>query len=154
VFTFFAAIYYWIPKMTGFTLNERLAKIHFWAMFISFNSTFAPLFAAGFLGQPRRVVSYPDNLHFINVWVSVSAFVLGLSMLVFLANFVYSLLFARIPAPANPWGSLSLEWQLPSPVPVHNFDRIPVITGDPYGYGEDARPPVAVPAASPAGGMR
>jgi cytochrome c oxidase subunit I len=153
VFTFFAAIYYWVPKMTGYMLNARLGKVHFWTMFIAFNSTFAPLFAAGFLGQPRRVVSYPNNLHFINVWVSVSAFVLGLSMLVFLANFVYSLLFARIPAPANPWGALSLEWQLPSPVPVHDFDRLPVITGDPYGYGEDAGP-VAVPAASPAGGMR
>ena len=57
-------------------------------MFISFNSTFAPLFAIGFLGQPRRVVTYPSNLQFLNDWVSVSAFVLGLSMLVFLCNFV------------------------------------------------------------------
>ena len=71
-------------------------------------------------------------------------------MLVFLYNFVYSLLFARVPAPQNPWSSLSLEWQLPSPVPVHNFDRIPVISGDPYDYGSQV--PIAVPAASPAGG--
>src|SRR5205807_708878 len=83
-------------------------------------STFAPLFAAGFLGQSRRVVTYPAHLQFINDWVSVSAFVLGISMLVFLYNFVYSLLFARIKAPANPWSSLSLEWQLPSPVPLNN----------------------------------
>jgi cytochrome c oxidase subunit 1 len=151
VFTFFAAIYYWVPKMTGFVLNERLGKIHFWTMFIAFNSTFAPLFAAGFLGQSRRVVTYPAHLQFINDWVSVSAFVLGLSMLVFLYNFVYSLLFARIKAPANPWSSLSLEWQLPSPVPVHNFDQIPVITSDPYGYGEPPRPST-VPATSGAGG--
>jgi cytochrome c oxidase subunit 1 len=150
VFTFFAAIYYWIPKMTGYELNDRLGKIHFWVMFISFNSTFAPLFAVGFLGQPRRVVTYPHNLQFLNVWVSVSAFVLGASMLVFLYNFVYSLLFARVPAPQNPWSSRSLEWQLPSPVPVHNFDRIPVISGDPYDYGSPA--PVAVPRPSPAGG--
>jgi cytochrome c oxidase subunit I len=150
VFTFFAAIYFWVPKMTGFMLNERLGKIHFWLMFISFNSTFAPLFAIGFLGQPRRVVTYPHNLQFLNDWVSVSAFVLGFSMLIFLYNFVYSLLFARVRAPANPWGSRSLEWQLPSPVPVHDFDRIPVITGDPYDYGSPAPP--AIPAAAPAGG--
>jgi cytochrome c oxidase subunit I len=150
VFTFFAAIYYWVPKMTGYMLNERLGKIHFWIMFISFNSTFAPLFAAGFLGQPRRTVSYAHNLQFINDWVSVSAFVLGGSMLVFLYNFVYSLLFARVKAPQNPWSSLSLEWQLPSPVPLHNFDRIPVITGDPYDYGNPS--PSAIPAAAPAGG--
>jgi cytochrome c oxidase subunit 1 len=149
VFTFFAAIYYWIPKMTGYMLNERLGKIHFWVMFIAFNSTFAPLFAVGFLGQPRRTVTYAHNLQFLNDWASVSAFILGGSMLVFLYNFVHSLLFARVPAPQNPWSSLSLEWQLPSPVPVHNFDRIPVITGDPYDYG-NAGP--GIPAVVPAGG--
>jgi cytochrome c oxidase subunit 1 len=150
VFTFFAAIYYWIPKMTGYMLNERLGKIHFWIMFISFNSTFAPLFAAGFLGQPRRTVTYAHNLQFLNDWASISAFVLGGSMLLFLYNFVYSLLFARVKAPQNPWSSLSLEWQLPSPVPLHNFDRIPVITGEPYDYGNPL--PSAVPAVAPAGG--
>jgi cytochrome c oxidase subunit 1 len=144
VFTFFAAIYYWIPKMTGLQLNERLAKIHFWTMFVAFNSTFMPLFAVGFLGQPRRVVTYPAHLQFLNDWVSISAFCLGASMLIFLANFVYSLVFARVPAAQNPWSSRSLEWQLPSPVPVHDFDRIPVISGDPYDYG-DGRAPVAVP---------
>jgi cytochrome c oxidase subunit 1 len=72
-------------------------------------------------------------------------------MLIFLYNFVYSLLFARIKAPVNPWSSLSVEWTLPSPVPVHNFDKIPVFTSDPYGYGEPSRPS-GLPAASPAGG--
>ena len=51
-----------------------------------------------------------------------------------------SLVFDRVPAPADPWGSKSIEWQLPSPVPVHNFDRIPVFSSDPYGYGEARRP--------------
>src|SRR5260370_16328816 len=93
VFTFFAAIYCWVPKMTGIQLNERLAKIHFWTMFIAFNSTFFPLFIAGFLGQPPRVVTYPHNLQFLNDWVSVSAFVLGPSLLLFLSNSLRSLLF-------------------------------------------------------------
>jgi cytochrome c oxidase subunit 1 len=135
--------------MTGLELNERLGKIHFWVMFIAFNSTFAPLFAVGFLGQPRRVSTYAPSLQFLNDWASVSAFVLGLSMLVFLYNLVSSLLFVRKPAARNPWDSLSIEWQLPSPVPVQNFDRIPVFENDPYGYGDGAAPvarPVAVPA--------
>jgi cytochrome c oxidase subunit 1 len=72
-------------------------------------------------------------------------------MLVFLGNLVWSLILRRRAAESNPWQSLSLEWQLPSPVPVHNFDRIPVISGDPYGYGEN-RGPVAAPVPSPAGG--
>ena len=151
IFTFFAGIYYWLPKMTGYMLNERLGKVHFWMMFIAFNSTFGPLFALGFMGMARRVVTYPSDLQGLNDWVSASAFVLGISMLVFLYNLVYSQLFARVPAGANPWNSKSLEFQLPSPVPVHDFDRIPVIVGDPYGYGEEgaevARPsPVPVPA--------
>jgi cytochrome c oxidase subunit 1 len=150
VFTFFAAVYYWLPKMTGYQLNERLAKLHFWTMFIFFNSTFAPLLAVGFLGQPRRVVTYPHGLQFLNDWVSVSAFALGGSMLVFLYNLIRSLAFAKVPAEANPWESKSIEFQLPSPVPVHNFDRIPVFSSDPYGYGEEPTP-VAVPAGAPAG---
>jgi len=150
VFTFFAAVYYWMPKMTGFQMNERLGKIHFWWMFIAFNSTFAPLFAAGFLGMPRRVNTYPASLQFINDWVSVSAFFLGASLLFFIGNLVYSMLFARVPAGDNPWSSKSIEWQLPSPVPVYNFTKIPVFSSDPYGYGESAAP-VAVPAGAPAG---
>jgi cytochrome c oxidase subunit 1 len=151
IFTFFAAIYYWLPKMTGLELNERLGKIHFWSMFLAFNSTFLPLFVVGFEGMPRRVVTYAPSLQFLNDWASVSAFVLGLSMLVFLANLVYSLLFARVQAERNPWGSLSIEWQLPSPVPVQNFDRIPTFESDPYGYG-DGTVPVARPAEAPATG--
>jgi cytochrome c oxidase subunit I len=134
VFTFFAAVYYWIPKMTGYALNERLGKVHFWSMFLSFNSTFLPLFAVGMLGMPRRVVTYPERFELLNVWASISAFVLGVSMLVFLANLVYSLVIARIPAAENPWRSSSVEWQTTSPPPPHNFDRIPVI-GDPHDYG-------------------
>ncbi|HEY2326213.1 MAG TPA: cbb3-type cytochrome c oxidase subunit I [Gaiellaceae bacterium] len=140
IFTFFAAIYYWVPKMTGFAINQFWGKVHFWTMFIAFNSTFGPLFVIGWLGQARRTVTYPGFLEGANDWVSVSAFVLGASMLVFLVNFVYSQVFARIPAGSNPWGSKSIEFQLPSPVPVHNFDRIPTFGPDPYPYGEGAVP--------------
>jgi cytochrome c oxidase subunit 1 len=150
VFAFFAGIYYWVPKMTGYRLNERLSKIHFWTMFVFFNSTFMPLFAVGFMGQPRRVITYSHSLQILNDWASVSAFALGISMLVFLYNFVDSLVFKKVPAEANPWASKSIEFQLPSPVPVHNFDRIPVFSSDPYGYGEGTTPTV-VPAGAPAG---
>jgi cytochrome c oxidase subunit 1 len=148
IFTFFAAIYYWVPKMTGLRFNEALSKIHFWSMFIAFNSTFGPLFAAGLLGMPRRVSTYPSSLEGLNIWVSVSAFVLGVSMLVFIANVLYSMVIARKPAEENPWRSKSLEWQLPTPVPVHNFDTVPVIDADPYDYGT---PPPPRPAEAPAG---
>jgi cytochrome c oxidase subunit 1 len=149
IFTFFAAIYYWGPKMFGFKFNEKLGKIHFWTLFIAFNSTFAPLFALGFLGQPRRVVTYPTHLQGLNDWVSISAFCIGLSMLVFLYNVISSLLFKREPAEANPWHSKSAEWQLPTPVPVHDFDRIPVFDADPYPYGVDGAPAPAPLSPAP-----
>jgi heme/copper-type cytochrome/quinol oxidase subunit 1 len=148
IFAFFAAIYYWVPKMTGLELNQRLGKIHFWTMFIAFNSTFGPLFALGLMGMPRRVSTYASNLQPLNIWVSVSAFVLGASMLIFLGNVIYSLVFVRKRAAANPWESKSLEWQVPTPVPVHDFDTIPTIDHDPYDYG--APPAAPRPAEEPA----
>jgi cytochrome c oxidase subunit 1 len=140
VFTVFAAIYYWGPKMTGIKFNERLARIHFWSLFIAFNCTFAPLFALGFMGMPRRVITYPASMQGLNDFVSASAFVIGLSMLVFIANVIISFVFKREPAESNPWGSKSIEWQLPTPLPVHDFDRIPVFDADPYPYGVEAVP--------------
>jgi cytochrome c oxidase subunit 1 len=143
VFAFFAAVYYWLPKMVGVTLNETLARVHFWLMFVFFNLTFFPLFAAGFLNMPRRVSTYAPSLQGLNDFVSASAFLLGFSMLIFIANLVWSLVFARIPALANPWASRGLEWQVPTPVPVENFERIPVITSGPYEYGVPDALPVA-----------
>jgi cytochrome c oxidase subunit I len=143
VFALMGGLYYWLPKMTGLNLNETLAKVHFWMMFLFFNVTFFPLLIAGMIGMPRRVVSYNPSLHTLNVFVSISAFCLGASMLVLLANLVWSLIVRREPATANPWHSKSLEWQLPSPVPVYNFERIPVINSAPYGYGLPEAPPVA-----------
>jgi cytochrome c oxidase subunit 1 len=146
IFTFFAGIYYWVPKMTGLKFNEKLSKAHFWLMFVAFNSTFMPLFALGMKGMPRRVSTYAPELQTLNVWVSISAFVLGFSMLIFLFNAVYSLIFVRIPAESNPWRSKSMEWLVPTPVPVNNFEQIPVFDSDPYDYGT----PVGVIGGQPA----
>jgi cytochrome c oxidase subunit I len=149
VFAFFAATYYWLPKMTGVTLNERLGKWHFWLMFVFFNLTFFPMFAAGFLDMPRRVSTYAGHLQPINDFISASAFVLGGSMLIFIYNLIWSLVFVRQPATENPWHARSLEWQLPTPVPAYNFAEIPQITAGPYEYGVEGALPVATlrPAA-------
>ncbi|MDR3647669.1 MAG: cbb3-type cytochrome c oxidase subunit I [Acidimicrobiales bacterium] len=135
VFAFFGGLYYWLPKMTGRMLNPRLGKWHFWTMFIFFNTTFFPLFLVGLLGQPRRVFEYASNLQVLNDIASVSAFLLGASFVIFIANFVWSIFIDPKPAPANPWKSRGLEWQTPTPVPPYNFTRIPVVLADPYHYG-------------------
>jgi cytochrome c oxidase subunit 1 len=143
VFAFFAGAFYWFPKMFGIHLNEFLGKLQFWMFFIFFNLTFFPLFAVGMLGQPRRVSAYAPNLQWLNDWVTAAAYCLGSSFLVFIINVIYSVFFERRRATANPWHAKGLEWQLPTPVPVHNFEKVPVITGTPYGYGDPAAPAVA-----------
>ena len=143
IFAFMSGIYYWLPKMTGIKLNERLGRIHFWTMFIFFNTTFLPLFALGLMGMPRRVFEYARNLETLNDWVSISAFCLGVSILIFLINFAMSMLFWREPEVANPWRSRSLEWQLSTPPPPENFKRVPVILSGPYDYGVKEALPVA-----------
>jgi cytochrome c oxidase subunit I len=112
-------------------------------MFIAFNSTFLPLFAVGMAGQPRRVFEYASNLQTLNDWVSISSFFLGGSILLFVINFVWSTVFVRERETGNPWRSRGLEWQVSSPPPPGNFDRVPVVLSGPYLYGFDDAPPVA-----------
>jgi cytochrome c oxidase subunit 1 len=143
IFAFMGGLYYWLPKMMGIRLNRRLGKIQFWTMFIFFNSTFLPLFAVGMDGQPRRVYTYAASLTTLNDWVSISSFLLGGSILIFVVNFVYSTVIARVPEVGNPWRSRGLEWQVSSPPGPGNFDHVPVVLSGPYEYGSLDASPVA-----------
>jgi cytochrome c oxidase subunit 1 len=138
-----AGCYYWLPKMLGVKLDERLGKWQFWLMFIAFNSTFLPLFAVGLAGQPRRVFEYATNLTTLNDWVSISSFFLGGSILIFVINFVWSTVIVRERVSDNPWNSRGLEWQTTSPPPPDNFAAVPVVLTGPYEYGVKGSPPVA-----------
>jgi cytochrome c oxidase subunit 1 len=143
IFAFMAGVYYWLPKMTGIKLNQTLGKWQFWIMFLAFNSTFLPLFAVGMAGQPRRVFEYARNLQTLNDWVSISSFFLGGSILLFVINFVWSTVIVRARELGNPWQSRGLEWQVASPPPPGNFERVPVVISGPYEYGTKDAPPVA-----------
>ncbi len=134
LFTIFAGVYYWFPKMTGRMYDERLGKLHFWLTFVFFNATFGPMHVLGLEGMPRRVATYAQQFAGLNLFISICAFILGLSTLVFLYNMVAS--WRGGPrATANPWRALTLEWQVSSPPPVFNFDAVPTVVGGPYEYG-------------------
>ena len=65
----------------------------------------------------------------------------GGSILVFVINFVWSTVIVREREVGNPWNSRGLEWQVASPPPPGNFDKIPVVLSGPYDYGvKDAQP--------------
>ena len=134
LFTIFAGVYYWFPKMTGRMYDETLGKIHFWTTFVFFNLTFAPMHLVGIEGMPRRVADYADQFATWNLIISLASFGVGLSTLVFLYNIVVS--WKGGPrASANPWRALTIEWQVSSPPPIFNFDSVPTVVGGPYEYG-------------------
>ncbi len=136
VFPFFAAIYYWFPKVTGRMYNERLGKLHFFLILPAFYVQSLGQMSTGLLGMRRRIADYDPTLGVQNtqLLVTIAGFVIGISVLIAVANFIFSA--ARGPkAAANPWRSRSPEFQLPSPVPVHNFEEPVVVIGEPYDYG-------------------
>ena len=128
LFGLFAGIYYWFPKVTGKMLSEGLGKLHFWLFFIGGNLTFFPMHFAGLDGMPRRVYTYSGDLglDWMNTMISVGSFIIGLSIVVFITNIIQSMRNGNI-AGNDPWDAQTLEWSIPSPPPLHNFDRIPTV---------------------------
>ena len=126
---------YWYPKMTGRMLNERAGYVSFWFTQIGFNVLFLGMFIAGAEGQPRRVADYAHLFATSNMISTAGAYSVGIGMIILLWAVVHSWRHGKI-APMNPWGAKTLEWTVPYPVPLENFDELPVITSDPYGYGK------------------
>jgi cytochrome c oxidase subunit I len=128
LFPVIAAFYYWLPKMTGRLLNERLGRWNFWVMFVGANLTFFPMHIAGIRGMPRRVYSYPAGMGWdsMNMLESIGAAVFAIGVLLFVVNVLWSRRAGAV-AGNNPWGGSSLEWSVPSPPPEYNFVVIPVV---------------------------
>jgi len=136
IFPFFAAIYYWFPKATGRRMNETLGKIHFWMMTPSFFVLTLLMMRVGLLGMRRRIADYDPGLH-IDIYhliMTIAAFLIALSVLIFIINFFRSIKHGE-EATGNVWNSRSPEWQVPSPMPVHNYEKEFEVVGEPYDYG-------------------
>ena len=129
IFGLFAGIYYWFPKLTGRMYNEALGKWHFWLMFIGMNLTFGPMHWLGLQGMVRRTWVYAEEagLGPWNMAATVGAFIIAVSVGVFMINWMYSKRRGR-PAPDDPWDARTLEWTMPSPTPEYNFAVEPVVT--------------------------
>ena len=135
VFGLYAGIYHWYPKMVGRMLNEGLGKVHFILTFIGTNLTFLPMHYLGLQGMPRRVAMYDPKFESINQLCTFGAFLLGVSVLPFLFNAVWSW-FRGEKAPGNPWSAMTFEWTTESPPIIENWEVLPVLRHGPYEYGK------------------
>ena len=130
LFGLFAGFYFWLPKLSGKMLNEKLGKFVFTLMFIGFNLTFFPMHYLGMIGQPRRTHSYNEG-HGFETWnqiATIGAFILGVGIAIGVYQFVTAAFNKKLkPAGKNPWDARTLEWTLSSPVKEYNFARTPII---------------------------
>jgi cytochrome c oxidase subunit 1 len=130
LFGMFAAFYFWFPKFTGKLLSERIGRWQFWIFLVGFNLTFFPQYLVGLDGMPRRIADYQlERWTSANLASSVGAFLTGLSVLLFLWNFVVSIRRGQ-PAGDDPWEGNSLEWVTTSPPPHHNFHHLPEVRSE------------------------
>jgi cytochrome c oxidase subunit I len=128
VFGVFAGVFYWFPKMTGRLLDERLGKIHFWLMLVGVNLTFFPMHLLGMFGMPRRYYTYAGSLGWneLNAAASIGAFIIAVSIMVFLYNFIITLKSGN-KAGNDPWDAFTLEWDTTSPPKKYNFLTVPIV---------------------------
>lgn len=136
VFPFFAAVYYWFPKATGRRMNEFWGKVHFWLMTPSFLMLTFGMMYIGLLGMRRRIVDYDPAMGFdtTHLILTICAFGIAASVLIFFINFFHSMKNGE-KAEGNVWNSRSPEWQVPSPMPAHNYEVPFEVVGEPYDYG-------------------
>ena len=131
-----AGLHFWFPKIFGKMYNEKRARVGFWMLFVGFNATFMPQFILGYMGMPRRYFDYLDQFADLHFMSSIGGFVNGLAYLFILGNLIHGIIKGTA-AEKNPHGSLSLEWTVPSPPPLTNFDEIPEVHDWTYGYGNE-----------------
>lgn len=138
VFGFFGALHFWFPKWFGKLFNESIAKLSWFLFFVGFNVTFFPQFFLGVQGMPRRYASYPAEFETLHAWSTYGSWILGVGLILMTINLLVAVIRGK-KAPDNPYNSLSLEWQMASPPPHENFDKIPTVTEWTYGYGKNTK---------------
>jgi len=143
VFGIFAGFYFWVPKVIGLSYNENLGRLHFWVMIVGVNLTFMPQHFLGLAGIPRRISDYPDAYAGWNLVSSIGSIISVVATGIF-AVLIYDILVYG--TSVTPWWSMpaffsemypvqnddveqvNLEWALDTPVPIHAYLIIPIIS--------------------------
>ncbi len=133
-FGIFAALHYWLPKMIGKMYNMTSAKVAFWILFIGFNFLYFPFFIMGWLGMPRRSYDYLPEYHIYHVISTVGSWIMIAGILFMFYNLLLSVFKGKKVTEKNIWGGETLEWSVPTPPPLENFEEIPSEINGPYDY--------------------
>jgi cytochrome c oxidase subunit I+III len=133
VFPLLAALYYWLPHVTGRIATHSLGTTAFWTMFTGFNVTFLPMHLTGLLGMPRRVYTYQGHEGWttLNTVSSIGAFVFAMGLALVAVDVFLQARFGRR-AGVDPWGTGArkagtLDWATPTPPPAYGFAALPAI---------------------------
>lgn len=144
LFALFAGVYHWFPKVTGKHMSPLLAKLHFWPSLLFMNGIFLPMLVQGLAGVQRRLYDggatygYAQDVLWLNLVMSWSAWALAVAQLPFLVNLAWSLARGKA-AGDNPWRATTLEWATPSPPPYGNFPEPVAAYRGPYEYSPPHR---------------
>lgn len=134
-FGLIAALHYWFPKIFGKMYKKVPAIIGWLFLTLGFNVLYFPFFFLGYMGMPRRYYDYLPEYQTYHIISTIGSWLLVIGLLIIVINLILGLRKGE-KAPADPWGGKTLEWTVPSPPPVHNFETIPVVTKGPYDYSD------------------
>ncbi len=125
-FPLLAALYYWLPLLTGRTAVQRLSVPAFWLIFIGFNLTFLVMHLVGLLGMPRRIFTYTGDEGWtgLNLLASVGSFIMTIGFGLLVIDLLVQLLYGRRTR-RDPWQAATLEWAMPMPPAPYNFASVP-----------------------------
>jgi len=132
-FGFLAAVHYWFPKMTGKMYHWRQAIWGWLILFIGFNVLYFPMLILGWEGMPRRYYDYPPQFYTLHLISTIGSWILVAGLIWIFSNLIQALRKGE-KAGDNPWGGATLEWQISSPPPAENFEKIPVVEKGPYEF--------------------
>jgi cytochrome c oxidase subunit 1 len=132
-FAVFGALHYWFPKMFGRMCGKNIPYVAWFFLFIGFNALYFSMLILGWEGMPRRYYDYLPQFHTLQLISTIGSWILITGLILMFSNLFYSL-FRGEKGEDNPWGGATLEWQIPSPPPKENFDKIPVVEKGPYDF--------------------
>jgi len=128
-FPLLAALYYWLPLLTGRAAVHRLSVPAFWLVFVGFNLTFFLMHLVGLLGMPRRIYTYQgyEGWTWLNLLSSVGGFIMTIGFGLVVIDLLAQLRFGRR-VRRDPWGAATLEWAMPIPPAPYAFASLPQVT--------------------------